>query len=82
MAEIELVTAVLAFLDTDAVWGRRIRAHARRRHCSGGSRRSRFVNRTSSTSSRSCSTAPPRDTLGWGARVSPHPSSTASRAHG
>ena len=62
--------------------GRRIRAHARRRHRSGGSRRSRFVNRTSSTSSRSCSTAPPRDTLGWGARVSPHPSSTASRAHG
>ena len=47
--------------------GRRIRAHARRRHRSGGSRRSRFVNRTSSTSSRSCSTAPPRDTVGWGA---------------
>lgn len=47
------------------------RAHARRRHRSGGSRRSRFVNRTSSTSSRSCSTAPPRH-LGVGsARVSP-----------
>lgn len=32
MSEIEqLITAVLAFLDTDAVWGRTIRARAPRR---------------------------------------------------